>query len=80
MIHTSKLTRKSQVVVPAEIRTRLGLAPGDRGVWILKDEEAVFMSAERYARITAGMLAGTYGRSPEEIERYLRGERTGWEE
>lgn len=79
MIYTSKLTTKSQVVVPSEIRARLGLGPGDRGVWVLRGEEAVFMSAERYARTTAGILAGTYGRTPEEIERYVRGERESWE-
>jgi AbrB family looped-hinge helix DNA binding protein len=78
MIFTSKLTSKSQVVVPAEVRECLGLKPGDRGVWILRDGEAVLMSAERYARSTAGILAGTYGRSPEEVERYLERERDSW--
>jgi AbrB family looped-hinge helix DNA binding protein len=78
MIFTSKLTSKSQVVVPSEVRERLGLKPGDRGVWVLRDGEAVLMSAERYARSTAGILAGTYGRSPEEVERYLERERESW--
>jgi AbrB family looped-hinge helix DNA binding protein len=79
MIFTSKLTSKAQVVVPAEVRERLGLKPGDRGVWVLREGEAVLMSAERYARSTAGILAGTYGRSRQEVEDYLEGERESWD-
>jgi AbrB family looped-hinge helix DNA binding protein len=79
MIYTSKLTKKSQVVVPAEIREQLGLKPGDRGVWVLRDGEAVLMSAERYAEQTAGSLAGTYGRTREAVERALKRERESWE-
>lgn len=79
MILTSKLTSKAQIVVPAEVREQLGLEPGDRGVWVLRDGEAVLMSAERYARSTAGILAGTYGRSREEVEDYLEGERASWD-
>ncbi len=79
MIYTSKLTSKSQLVVPAQVREQLGLEPGDRGVWILRDGEAVLMSAERYAESTAGSLAGTYGRSREEVARYLDEERGSWE-
>ena len=79
MIYTSKLTSKAQIVVPAEIRERLGLKPGDRGVWILRDGEAVLMSAARYASETAGSLSGTYGRTKEEVARYLAEERGGWD-
>ena len=76
MIFSSKLTSKSQIVVPAQIRARLGLQPGDRGIWILRDGEAVLMSAERYAEKTAGTLSGTYGRTRKEIDRYLDEERS----
>jgi bifunctional DNA-binding transcriptional regulator/antitoxin component of YhaV-PrlF toxin-antitoxin module len=60
-------------------RERLGLKPGDRGIWVLREGEAVLMSAEAYARQTAGILAGTFGRSPAEVEKYLEGERESWE-
>lgn len=79
MIFTSKLTSKAQVVVPAEVREQLGLKPGDRGVWVLRKGVAILMSAERYARSTAGILAGTYGRSPKEVEDYLERERESWD-
>ncbi len=77
--HASKLTRKSQIVVPNEVRQRLGLKPGDTGIWILRGEEAVPMSPARYARVTAGILSGTYGRSRDEIRQYLENEREGWQ-
>ncbi len=79
MIYTSKLTSKAQIVVPAEIRERLGLKPGDRGVWILREGEAVLMSAARYAEGTAGALEGTYGRTREEVADYLAEERGDWD-
>jgi AbrB family looped-hinge helix DNA binding protein len=76
--YTSRLTSKSQITVPTRVRERLNLRPGDRGVWILRGEEAVLVSARRYALMTAGMLAGTYGRSRSAIRRYLEAERAGW--
>ncbi len=36
------------------------------------------MSAKRYADATAGLLAGTYGRSRDAVRRYLEAEREGW--
>jgi AbrB family looped-hinge helix DNA binding protein len=76
--YTSKLTSKSQITVPSRVRERLNLRPGDRGVWVLRGDEVVLVSARRYAQMTAGMLAGTYGRSRGAIRRYLEAERGGW--
>lgn len=77
--YPAKLTRKAQVVVPAEVRRRVGLRPGQRAVWVVREGEAALMSPERYAQTTAGILAGTYGRTKKQVERYLRKEREGWE-
>ncbi len=76
--YTSKLTRKSQIGVPSQVREKLDLKPGDRGVWVLRSDEVVLMSARRYAEATAGLLAGTYGRSRDAVRRYLEAEREGW--
>lgn len=76
--YTSRLTSKSQITVPSVVRERLGLRPGDRGIWILRDDEAVLVSARRYATMTEGLLAGTYGRTRDEIRQYLEKEREGW--
>jgi bifunctional DNA-binding transcriptional regulator/antitoxin component of YhaV-PrlF toxin-antitoxin module len=64
--------------VPSAVRERLNLKPGDRGVWVLRGREAVLVSARQYAQMTAGILAGTYGRSRRAIRRYLETERAGW--
>jgi len=76
--YTSKLTRKAQITVPVAVREKLDLRPGDRGVWIVRPGEAVLVSARRYAAMTAGLLAGTYGATAEEVRRYLAEERDGW--
>jgi AbrB family looped-hinge helix DNA binding protein len=76
--YSSKLTSKAQITVPLEVRERLDLRPGDRGIWVLRDDEVVLMSPRRFARATAGLLRGTYGRSREAVRRYLEREREGW--
>lgn len=79
MAYSTKLTSKSQVVVPAEVRKRLGLEPGARAVWVVREGEAVLLTPEQYARASAGALKGTYGRSKEAVDRYIREEREGWD-
>ncbi len=79
MAHRARLTSKCQVVVPADVRRRLGLRPGQPVVWVVREGEAVLMSPEAYARASAGLLKGTYGDDREAIDRYLRGEREGWD-
>lgn len=76
--YTTRLTRKSQITVPSSVREKLGLAPGDRGIWIVRKDEVVLVSAKQYAEATAGIVAGTYGHSPGQIRRYLQRERAGW--
>lgn len=74
-----KLGRKGQMVLPKEIRDRLGLKEGDYLVVSLQGGEILLATPERYAKRTRGMLKGTWGRTKEEIERYLKGERESWE-
>ena len=42
---TATLSSKSQIVLPAEVRRRLGLRPGDRLVIDVEDEHAVIRKA-----------------------------------
>ncbi len=76
--YPSKLTTKSQVGVPAAVRERLGLRPGGRAIWVLREREAVLMSPEHFAEATAGLLGGVYGRTAREVQRYLEREREDW--
>lgn len=67
------------MVLPKEIRDSLRLKEGDHLVIALQGEEAILTTPERYAEITKGILKGTWGRTKEEVERYLRKERSSWE-
>jgi len=75
-----RLGRKGQMVLPKEVREALKLEEGDSVLIALQDEgQAVLTTPERYAQLTRGMLRGTWGRTKEEIERYLQRERAAWE-
>jgi hypothetical protein len=45
---------------------------------ITKSVKLPLTTPERYAKLTRGMLKGTWGRTREEIEQYLKGERETW--
>lgn len=79
LVYPAKLTSKSQVGVPKAVRAEVGLSPGDRAVWVVREGQAVLMSAARYVEVTAGAAKGVYGSTPEEVRRYLREERRGWD-
>lgn len=73
-----RMSTKGQIVIPLEVRKRLGMKPGDRLVVVAGDSEAVLMTATRYAESLRGVAAGIYGKTREEIEVYVRGEREKW--
>ncbi len=73
-----RISTKGQVVIPLEVRRRLGIRPGDSLVIIGGEHEAILMKARRYAESLRGMGGGIYGRTREEIDAYVRGERKAW--
>ncbi len=42
------------------------------------ENEAILMKAKRYAESLRGIGAGVYGRTREDIDAYVRGERRTW--
>lgn len=74
-----RVSTKGQVVIPQEIRRKMGIKPGDRLVIVGGEHEAVLMKARRYAESLRGLGGGVYGRTREEIDAYVRGERQTWE-
>ncbi len=78
MVRMVKLSRKGQIVVPADVRRELDVGPGDRLVIMLRAGEAVLVTPAEYARRTRGLLEGTWGRTEEEVDAYLQGERSSW--
>jgi len=70
----SKVTRKGQVTVPADVRKALGLQRGDRVSFFLKDGEVRLKRADSVADRTAGAL-----RNPEVPFPGLKAEREAFE-
>ncbi|MGQ0549547.1 MAG: AbrB/MazE/SpoVT family DNA-binding domain-containing protein [Armatimonadota bacterium] len=73
-----RVSTKGQIVIPQEVRRRLGIKPGDRVVVVAGDSEAVLMTAARYTESVRGVAGGIYGKNREEIDAYVRGERRTW--
>src|SRR5579885_2898815 len=61
--YTSKLTRNGQVTLPAAIRRRLGLKPGDKVAFVQDGEQVTMQPALSIAERTAGSLA-QYRKTP----------------
>ena len=70
-----RLSTKGQVVLPLEVRKRMGLKPGDRLVVVGEDGIATLMTPKRYAESLRGAARGTYGKSRAEIDAYVCRER-----
>lgn len=76
---TTKLSSKGQVVIPEEIRTRLGLEPGaqfvvvgEGDVVVLKALQAPKMSDLKALLDKAEQSAKQAGLTPEEVEQAIR--------
>ncbi len=69
---------KGQVVIPLPVRRQLGIKPGDQLIIIGGENEAILMKATRYTESLRGLGAGSYGRTREEVDAYVRGERRTW--
>jgi len=73
-----RLSTKGQVVLPLDVRKRMGLKPGDRLVVVGEDDMATLMTPKRYAESLRGTGRGIYGKSRAEIDAYVRRERRAW--
>jgi AbrB family looped-hinge helix DNA binding protein len=73
-----RLSSKGQIVIPLEVRRRLGLKTGDPLVIVAQDGEAILMTPRRYVESLRGAVRGTYGRTREEVDAFIRRERTAW--
>lgn len=76
---TTKLSSRGQVVIPEEIRTRLGLEPGDQfvvvgegNVVVLKTLEAPNVKEFKALLDKVQKAAKAAGVTPEDVERAIR--------
>jgi len=69
----AKLSAKNQIVVPRDVRRKLGLKPGDKVILSLYGETAILMrKPKKYSAALAGVAEGLYPRD------YLQRERESW--
>lgn len=54
--YNSKMTRKGQVTVPAEIRRKFEMSPGDRITFVVEEGEVRVEPAVAWVKRTAGIL------------------------
>ncbi len=66
---TSTVTTKGQVTLPAEIRRLLRVAPRDRVVFLVDDDQVKLKRTDSVTRRTAGMLASSQPALTAEQER-----------
>jgi len=74
-----RLNRKGQLVLPREMRKDLGMKEGDELIITMEDDCLIVTTPEHFANATCGLLTGTWGDSPEEIDDYIRQEREAWQ-
>lgn len=76
---TVKLSRKNQVVIPKEARSRLNLSPGDElVVEVEKDKVVMKPKPKSYTKYALGLHKKVW--RGVDVEKYLEEERRSWEE
>lgn len=73
-----RLSKKGQFVIPKAMREALGVKEGDELLVTLEGGRVMLTRPQQYARATRGLLRGTWGRSRQQVERYLAKERRSW--
>ncbi|MDI6711413.1 MAG: AbrB/MazE/SpoVT family DNA-binding domain-containing protein [Thermoanaerobacterales bacterium] len=75
-----KLSSKRQLTLPAKLCRELGLQAGDRLVIERKGDQITFTRLPKdFAGFLKGSARGAYGRTPGEIDEYVRKERETWD-
>lgn len=74
-----RLSKKGQLVLPKAIRDALGVREGDELLVRLEGRAVVLTRPQFYAKATRGLLKGTWGRTKQDIEKYLQRERDSWD-
>jgi len=75
-MQTSTLTSKGQVTIPAEVRRRLGLHPGDRVAFVVDGDEVRLVRKESQVEAAFGLCKPERSLSLEQMDQIIR-ERAG---
>jgi AbrB family looped-hinge helix DNA binding protein len=74
-VKRATLSSKCQITVPAWIRRRLGIGPGDKVTFSIRHGEVVIDAEPRSASSFRGVAAGVYG----DPGAYVREQRGSWD-
>jgi AbrB family looped-hinge helix DNA binding protein len=74
-----RLSSRGQLVIPKSHREALGLEEGSELVILRREDTLVLIRAGDFAEATRGRLEGVWGRSADEVEAWLSGERGSWD-
>ena len=73
-----KLNKKGQLVIPQEIREKMGIKTEDAVVIFTRGDETILLTPRKYAEYTCGLMKGTWGSSKKEVDAYINEERGSW--
>ena len=73
-----RISKKGQFVIPKEMREALGIKEGDELLVTLEGVRVVLTPPKQFAKTTRGVLKGTWGKTRQEVERYIKRERGSW--
>jgi AbrB family looped-hinge helix DNA binding protein len=73
-----KLSKKGQIVIPSEIRDKMGIRTGNNVVIFARNDEVVLLTPEKYSQYTRGLIKGVWGSTKEEVDSYIKEERDSW--
>jgi AbrB family looped-hinge helix DNA binding protein len=73
-----KLNKKGQLVIPQEIREKMGIETEDTVVIFTRGDETILLTPQKYAQYTCGLMKGTWGSSKEAADTYINEERGSW--
>ena len=71
-METSTLTIKGQVTIPAEVRRRMGLQPGDRVAFVLGDGDVPLVRQETRIEAAFGLVKPSISLTTEQIDDVIR--------
>ena len=74
-----RISSKGQFVIPKAIRDALGIEEGGELLVMLDGETIILTRPESLARVTRGMLKGTWARTRQGVGRAIRDERESWD-
>lgn len=76
-MRTSTMTAKGQVTIPAELRERLGLSPGDRVAFELDDGALRLVKREDRIEAAFGLIRSDRSVSDDDMARAIRSRGAG---